>query len=747
MLREKELKLLEDLKNDNARKTEEIQQLRNNQLIGQAEGEETATITDGALAFANILEETEIEVEGKKKKAYLVGLPQGISRQEQREGYNLFDAINSYPETHTKTGITFTKNSDGTFNAHGTATSDTSIGLATGIMGYLVAGEEYSLYSNIPYNNTTFNLSLTYGGEGMTNKYILANSSKILDDITQWATLNLYIPNGQTINVDNVKVMICKGAYDSSKPFEQYGETPSIEIPSEIENVKAWNLIDVEQIAKQTQNVITTFDKKNGWLTIENSNSNMAYVNILVPVEHIIIGKTYSLKVEFKSKKGCNVYLQKSPEDYSKFTQGIDAIIKNTATDTYMKVLVTPIANQTVTVRLSLAEEQEKIEDKPYAPYGAINIHLNNKNLISGNIEDWEYGHYSSITGEKEPYAYRIRLKELILAEPNTTYYVNNFSNNVFNLIFRQYDKDKKLIPSSAAGIQDNFTFDTSSNTKYISISMYNRIDMGEVLTFENYKTLFENGTIKPFICLNSEINKEYITHQEQNYNLHLGNLELNGIGDTRDSLVIELKDENMSCKKIKKLYLKKRFEKYIFNGTEIINFGITREKFTKMNISFLNSKTYRVQDNYESSVGLLLSNYFKVLTNANAQWLNDSVEDITLNESGNITFSVSNDFAKTAEEFKAKLLEFYNNSRPLEIIYRLNKPELIDITDNIELVKDVEYLINNFKTFKEVTHVEVDNGYIDLEYVKSTGLALKNIQQQIDNIQAVMLEGGTGNA
>ena len=72
---------------------------------------------------------------------------------------------------------------------------------------------------------------------------------------------------------------------------------------------------------------------------------------------------------------------------------------------------------------------------------------------------------------------------------------------------------------------------------------------------------------------------------------------------------------------------------------------------------------------------------------------------------------------------------------------------KLVDITDNIELVKDVEYLINNFKTFKEVTHIEIDNGYIDLEYIKFTELAFKNMQQQIDNIQAVMLEGGTNNA
>ena len=68
-------------------------------------------------------------------------------------------------------------------------------------------------------------------------------------------------------------------------------------------------------------------------------------------------------------------------------------------------------------------------------------------------------------------------------------------------------------------------------------------------------------------------------------------------------------------------------------------------------------------------------------------------------------------------------------------------------MTDNVELVKDVEYLINNFKTFKEVTHVEVENGYIDLEYVKSTQLAVNNLQKQIDNINVLMLEGGTNNA
>ena len=62
MLREKELKLLEDLKTDNARKTEEIRQLRKNQLIGQASGEEIVTITDGADAFSNILKDSDVKM-------------------------------------------------------------------------------------------------------------------------------------------------------------------------------------------------------------------------------------------------------------------------------------------------------------------------------------------------------------------------------------------------------------------------------------------------------------------------------------------------------------------------------------------------------------------------------------------------------------------------------------------------------------------------------------------------------------
>lgn len=730
MLREKELILLENLKKENARKTEEIQQLRNNQLIGQASGEEIVTITDGALAFANILEETEIEVEGVKKKAYLVGLPQGISRQEQREGYNLFDAINSYPETHTKTGITFTKNSDGTFNAHGTATSDTSIGLAIGIMGYLVAGEEYSLYSNIPYNNNTFNLSLTYGGEGMTNKYILANSSKILDDITQWASLNLYIPNGQTINVDNVKVMICKGAYDSSKPFEQYGETPSIEIPSEIENVKVWNLFDVSNVAETTTMYGVTVTRKNDEFTIEGTCNSPSGHDIILTFElPLNIGK-YKFKIfpefnnaYFSFRQNKNTWIQ---DLYS--TNSSNRIINITENSSYM-IALHIISGRTYNTTFKM-QIVEGIEDKPYAPYGAINIGLENSNI---NDEVYELGGFTNDTGENTNQSDRFRIKNYIDIEKFQSVIIKSNVQSFINAVGRYglFDENKVQI-ENAQITSTNYTINTK-NAKYLRFWFLNN-------TSEN----FDMNTAK--IIVSSEAT-DYVEHQEQNYNLHLGDLELNGIGDTRDSLVIELKDENMSCKKIKKLYLKKRFEKYIFNGTEIINFGITREKFTKMNISFLNSKTYRVQHNYESSVGLLLSNYFKVLTNADAQWLNDSVEDITLNASGNITFSVSNDFAKTAEEFKAKLLEFYNNSRPLEIIYRLNKPELIDITDNIELVKDVEYLINNFKTFKEVTHIEIDNGYIDLEYIKFTELALKNIQQQIDNISALMLEGGTNNA
>ena len=741
MLREKELILLENLKKENARKTEEIQQLRNNQLIGQASGEESITITDGAFAFANILEETEIEVEGAKRKAYVVKLPQGLSKQKVRQGYNKFN-IQKWAENNLEVNNGSNLSINSTEISWTTTTTDS-------FTKTFVSSDNTANKVQVVEN---FGLEVT-GNESKTicwenpNKIECRALVSFLDENYNFISLlelgvsteekiikNFTIPENSKyltyrfgaikadINVIYRKIMILDGTYtaETLPEYEEYGTSPSIKYPSEIENVKAWNLIDIEQIAQQTENVVTTFDKKNGWLTIENPNSNMAYVNILVPIEHIIIGKTYSLKVEFKSEEGCNVYLQKSAEDYSNFTQGIDDIIKNTAIDTYMKVLITPIANQTVTVRLSLAEEQEKIENKTYAPYGAISIGLGNSNI---NDEIYELGGFTNDTGENVNQSDRFRIKNYIDIEKFQSVTIKFNVKSMINAVGRYglFDKNKIQI-ENAQITSTNYTINTK-NAKYLRFWFLN-----------NPSENFDMNTAK--ILVSSE-SSDYVTHQEQNYNLHIGDLELNGIGDVRDSLVIELEGENSSDKKIKKLYKREFFEpEKSFTGNEgwVLQNNIQQKTNRFIFSKFVDNAGISISD-----IVAIISNKFKNYS-ANQLWTKD-IEGIAQSHS-QIIINVDTERALDLSTFK-QLLQQEN----VRYVCRKDE-ELIDLTDDYtELVKDLEYLINNFKTFKEVTHVEVDNGYIDLEYVKSTELALKNIQQQIDNISVLMLEGGTGNA
>ena len=240
--------------------------------------------------------------------------PQGQIIQDTRAGYNLLDAKNKYPDTHKKTGIDFTNNGDGTFSVHGTATEDTSINLGVDLIGTdIVPGEEYSLYSNIPYNVNTFNLSITYGGPDIENQFLIANKEKTIDTKATWATLNLYIPGGQTINIDNAKIMICKGAYDSSKAFELYGPSPSISFPSPIKNVEGnYKILNrnknyfnfIKNVDKQTYIGITTSCYSN---TIKaNGTSTKAGKPLNEPIQFLKKGY-YKVSINLDRSKVINI--------------------------------------------------------------------------------------------------------------------------------------------------------------------------------------------------------------------------------------------------------------------------------------------------------------------------------------------------------------------------------------------------------------------------------------------------------
>ena len=129
---------------------------------------------------------------------------------------------NLYMATRTLNGITYTNNGDGTISFSGTATANTSIQLIPDSKMSFKAGQPYYLYSSVPYNSTTFNLSIALTENGAT-RYLLANGTYTPTYNSTQARLSLYIPSGTTINATNVKLMLIEGNTAPSE-YEPYVE-------------------------------------------------------------------------------------------------------------------------------------------------------------------------------------------------------------------------------------------------------------------------------------------------------------------------------------------------------------------------------------------------------------------------------------------------------------------------------------------------------------------------------------------
>lgn len=725
------------------------------------------------------MEETEIEVEGEKRKAYVVKLPQGLSKQKVRQGYN---SAKYDKGTQIISGIEFTHNEDDSMKVNGTSTNYVTFKLNQEPIT-LKAGT-YTLavlYDKTIESGIDIHFDIrdneTYIGNILKSIYMTTNAnswktSEITLEKETDVNLVYYVTNGATVENQTVKFMLLEGTYTAENlpEYEEYGESPSIEFPSPIKNIRAWNLFNAYIPKQNIGGVDVEFDEDIGVLTLNGTCTETKQISFDRSKNKIKTkaNTKYTFEVFKVSGKytfgGTSEHGESSVQlwDNSSGTWKYPYQLIFNSFDSANKIFV----SHTYDVDILYNQVQFKLEagdvfddfkikiqftegdSKEYLPCGDIFINMKNKNYVSSDINDWEEGHYSQTTGLKEPYANRLRLKEPIKVQPDTAYYANTFSNNTYNLVLREYDKYKNII-NNIGGATDGGIFTTTKDTQFISVSLYNRLDAGEPLYFSDFKKLFEAGTIKPFLCLNSESNKDYVEHQEQNYNLHIGDLELNGMGDIRDSFVVEL-DNSYSYKKVKKLYLKKKYNEIIFDIETINNTGFA-QGYTNIEKNIYQYRTIR---NYITDLlvnpdifhikDIALCNYKK--KNGPNDNINSVLNDNLFTVSGNKEIIINSNKA-TYADFKNELIELNNNGNPLKILYPLETPELIDVTDNVELVKDVEYLINNFKTFKEVTHVELQNGYIDLEYVKSTQLAVNNLQKQIDNINVLMLEGGIGNA
>lgn len=165
---------------------------------------------DSLTTFEEILDSLQI-LETIENIDYTVDLKsKNLLRQDQ------------YVTTRTINGITFTNNGDGTFNITGTATAVTTINFLNGTSQIgLRSGKTYYLYSSQPYNAITFNLSIIFLQDGV-RRYLIANSKITTSGEISDMKLAFYIQSGNTVNAQNVKLMLVEGSTATDTDYEPY---------------------------------------------------------------------------------------------------------------------------------------------------------------------------------------------------------------------------------------------------------------------------------------------------------------------------------------------------------------------------------------------------------------------------------------------------------------------------------------------------------------------------------------------
>ena len=198
--------------------------------------EENATETDA--------EGTNFTLENTENGAGFIDLKlKGDTYQETTTGKNLLPT-NKYISTKTINGVTFTNNGDGTFNLSGTATANTTIIIIPVNIINLEVNQPYYLYSSIPYDLNTFNLSVAMT-ENSTAKFITANNTYTPTTTPTNVRLQFYIGSGKSVNATNVQLMLVKGTTAPSN-YEKYTggiASPNPNYPQDIDVVTGENTV------------------------------------------------------------------------------------------------------------------------------------------------------------------------------------------------------------------------------------------------------------------------------------------------------------------------------------------------------------------------------------------------------------------------------------------------------------------------------------------------------------------------
>ena len=232
-------------------------------------------------------------------------VPYGNISQETREGYNLINTETF--TTFTNNGVTFTRNSDGTILVNGTANENgAEINVLTGNTStgnnnnniILEANETYTLSGNKNGNSSTVRLMIHKSNYTNVKEATGINTTFTQTDSANISAVRIIVTAGAVINNFIVSPMLIKGN-DKTKPYEQYGISPSIEYKSPVKVVDGEYSIKVKNdnilnpiLPTTTLNGITCTNNGNGTYTL---NGTATYATTFKLLENLSLNGTFKL--------------------------------------------------------------------------------------------------------------------------------------------------------------------------------------------------------------------------------------------------------------------------------------------------------------------------------------------------------------------------------------------------------------------------------------------------------------------
>ena len=577
---------------------------------------------------------------------------EGDSYQETREGYNYWNTKKFTEET--KDGVTLSINEDGTFNLVGMATKQTAFIFQELITDTKIKNStEYTLFVDKNYAFETY-IAL-YNGTTWVRTPIQTSFESVLNkngtfNLTGADTIRygIQIPSGKTVNYSNIKMMLVEGT-DTTKKYEQYGESPSIKFEAPIESVgDNINLFDISTYP---------FTQKQAYNASGQSVEWTGYYGIkdFFPIQQ---QKTYSfISDKLEEKTYVTVVFYDSEKNILSTRYG------------YIKSFDTPENCAYIRFTLSLETSPtwfkltQRTSTGAYSPYGqgSVGIYNGNKNLfdkdnvkkINNYIDSNGYFQYN--TDNKIAY---------IKCKKNKDYTVS--SSYLRGIAFLN-EAPKTGLTSTNFKIQNTteLTLNSGENS-YLAIWYYNS---SSALTEQEIldSIQIEFGTVKT----------EYIEHQSQTKALYTQQ-PFRAIGDVKDRFV---KEDGV-------WYEEHKIERKIFDGTETI---------TKSSNTAIDRYVYaveKIKELTDTTGSTVTSNYFKK-GYYKAGYLHQNTKQLV--------FDYAEYGTTTLEDFKSKLVELYNAGTPMYVDYQLITPELIPCT-----AEQVEVL-ESLQSYDKITYYSVD--------------------------------------